>query len=286
MVEWSKTVYRFISSIVVALLCGDVARGDLIAYWNFNNLTTGTNAGTIHVASAGTGTLLVDALSDDAGTNLGITSFAGSTINARGGDASGQALTIQGGTSESTTFSSPNNNGSTMTFNFNLAGFENPVLTFAGQRTSTGFNSLQVATSIDGVVFVDFGSAITLPTSYALQTFNLSTVDALDDSVNVFLRLTLKGATAFAGNNRFDNIQINATPVAAVPEPNAVSLGLLGSLGVGITSFRLRKQLQTTSSVANSYTLPAAMASTFGGEICSNKLHSSRARSPNLSRLS
>jgi hypothetical protein len=47
----------------------------------------------------------------------------------------------------------------------------------------------------------------------------------------VIVRLTLDGATAAAGNNRFDNVQFNA-----IPEP--ASLALLGLGGLLMLSRR------------------------------------------------
>jgi hypothetical protein len=59
----------------------------------------------------------------------------------------------------------------------------------------------------------------------------------LDGATDAYLRLTLAGASSGTGNNRFDNIQFNAT---AVPEPT--SMLLAGSVALGGVFLRLRRK--------------------------------------------
>ncbi|MFM7976956.1 MAG: PEP-CTERM sorting domain-containing protein, partial [Pirellula sp.] len=82
-----------------------------------------------------------------------------------------------------------------------------------------------------GVNWTDHQTVTGLPTSFATQT--LSTIAGLNGATDAYLRLTVTGATAAAGNNRIDNIQFNAT---AVPEPT--SLMLLGSVALGGIAYR------------------------------------------------
>ncbi len=223
------------SIVFFTLIAGAIpAHGALLAYWNFNGLTTSTNNGTTYVPSSGsqsgTASLTVGVnSSDNAGTNRGINSFGGSATNALNSDPTGQALAIQGSSLE--TGSVVANNGATLTFQFSTIGFEDAVLSFATQRTGTGFNSNQVAYSTNGSTFTDFGSTYNPATSFGsgagLQTFDLSSINTLDNVAAVYLRITLGGATNISGNNRFDNIQINAT---AIPEPT--SAAVLGSLAL------------------------------------------------------
>lgn len=204
------------------------AGGAIIAYWNFNGLTTSTNNGITYAASSGSGTITVGvAASDNAGSNRGINSFGGTTNNILNSDVAGQALTVQGGASESAT--PVQNNGATLTIEVNLTGMEDVIVSYATQKTGTGFNSNQFSYSTDGVSYTSFGSAYDLTTSFALKTFDLSSISALDNDSSVFFRVTFSGATSNAGNNRIDNIQVNAT---AVPETSAAVLGALGVLGL------------------------------------------------------
>lgn len=220
------------------LAAASAAHADLVAYWNFNNLsTTGgvpSNANqTAYAPTQGTGSLNLVGWTSRAGTSPphGISNFGGSTINSLNADPSGQSLALQAGTTSGTP-----NNGASAVFSFSLTGLLDPTLSFATQRTGTGFNSIQLAYSTDGTNYTDFGSPYNPATSFALQSFDLSSIDSLDNQASVFLRLTFAGATASAGNNRLDNIQINAI---AIPEPASVA-GLL-LLGLTATT-RMRRR--------------------------------------------
>jgi hypothetical protein len=213
------------AALVVACAAASAAQADLIAYWNFNTNVTATNNGDTYAASTGAGLIqLAVPSTDQVGGNRGNNSFAGSSINAISPDINGQSLVVQGSANDSTT---PDlaNNGSTLTISFSMASFEDVFLTFAAQRTSTGFNSNQVAWSTDGTNYTDLGAAYNPATSYSLQTFDFSGL--LDNAATAFIRITLNGSTANAGNNRFDNIQLNAT---LVPAPGALALLGLGGL--------------------------------------------------------
>lgn len=212
---------HFLPALMSVLACATPsADAVVIAYWNFNSLTTSTNNGATYSPTSGSASLTLNGWTST-GT-AGITSFGGSTINALNSDVSGQALSLQGGAGTGTP-----NNGATLVFEFSTVGLEDPILSFATQRTTTGFNSNQVAYSIDGVNYTDFGTAYNPATSFGLQTFDFSSINALDNDSSVFVRITFTGATANAGNNRLDNIQITA-----VPEPASVLLGSLGLLAM------------------------------------------------------
>ncbi|MFT3685836.1 MAG: MYXO-CTERM sorting domain-containing protein [Phycisphaerales bacterium] len=218
-----------IAAIASAALAG-AAQADLVAYWNFNSLTTAINNGTTYAASSGNGSIaLTVPANDNAGTNQGIAAFAGSTINVLNGDAGGQALAIQGGATDPS--SDPvTNNGSTLVMSFSMTGLVDPILSYATRGTSTGFDNVQLAWSTDGVNYTNFGAAYSgRPTSFFLVTYDLSSIDALDGVASAYLRLTFNGATSVAGNNRLDNFQINAT----TPTPGAAALLGLGALAAG-----------------------------------------------------
>lgn len=225
---------RFLKSIILAsiagLATGPAARADLIAYWNFNGLTASTNNGTTYAPTTGSGTLTLDVL-NTTGTS-GITSFGGSTINAISPDPAGQSLVVQGG---KTGDSGATNNGSTLTLKFSMTGFENPIVTFAGQDTATGFQTLNVYYSTDGTNFTDTAAPITgISTLFSLQTVTLSSFDALDGATDAYVRFELLGATGQSGNIRFDNFQINASAAAAIPEPSSMLLvGAMATCGFG-----------------------------------------------------
>jgi hypothetical protein len=193
---------------------------DEIAVWNFNNsdLTVSHGAGTLT-------------------TNFNLAnvlfSFGGTTANARLGDAAGQSVTLQGGTSLA-------NNGRNLTFTVSTVGFSDIIVSFAAQATSTGFNNNQLEYSSDGgatfVSFGPFGPGV----SFSTLTFDLSAITALNNNSNVVLQIIFDGASSSTGNNRLDNLVVEGTAnMAAVPEPGTIAL-----LGTGLAAIagRLRRR--------------------------------------------
>ena len=180
---------------------------DPIAIWNFNDSDL--------TVDHGTGTLV----SNFNVTNIGFA--AGTTNNARLGDPAGQALSLQGGTSNA-------NNGRNVTINLSTVGYANIIVSFATQGTATGFNSNQFQYSLDGVTFVDFGSPYTPPAAFGTVpvVFNLSSIPGLNNNSNAAFRIVFNGATSATGTNRIDNFVIEGSSTT-IPEP--ATLALLGS---------------------------------------------------------
>ncbi|WP_353928988.1 hypothetical protein WJM97_11670 [Okeanomitos corallinicola TIOX110] len=212
-----KTHFLLISALTVGfniVFPDDVKALTFIDSWNFNSNNFNS--------SQGNGTLSSNFVTDN------ITYFTGTTINAVGSDPAGNALALQGGASNI-------NNGRNITLEFNLSAYSDPILTFATQRTNTGFNNNLIEWSTNGTTFSSTGIIATNPynpaTSFALQTFDFSNVNSLDNAATAFLRITFNGATNAAGNNRIDNIQLNGT-LNTTPVPfefnSAYSLLILG----------------------------------------------------------
>jgi len=202
------------------------ASADEIAIWNFNDSDL--------VVDHGAGTLTSNFVPSN------ILFAAGTTNNARLGDIAGQALSLQGGTSNA-------NNGRNLTINLSTAGFSNIVFSFATQGTSTGFNANQFQYSTDGTNFFDFGSPYVPAAAFGAVPiiFTLSSIVGLNDNPNAAFRILFNGATSSTGNNRIDNIVIEGTSTTTtIPEPTTAILLFTGLSGiVGLKRKRRKQQI-------------------------------------------
>jgi hypothetical protein len=195
------------------------SQGALVAYWNFNGLsiTTASSPGsggvpTSIAADSGTGSVSL------AGFTGLVDDFAGDTLNAVGSDPAVVTLSLV----------SNAGNGSFVDVTFSTVGFTDIVLTFATRGTGTGYNSGIWSYSTDGSIFTvtSAGNTSSNSSTWALRTVDLTGVTAAENQASLTLRYTVDGATSTSGNNRIDNLQVNA-----VPEPSAALLGVLGLLG-------------------------------------------------------
>jgi hypothetical protein len=233
------------SALAVSSVAQPASASTLIAYWdqNSNNLPGG-GFGFLEgvfpqAASQGTGALsvggglLLNTVTNSNGDVVyqWIPSLAGTTVNAQPSVDSGGSISIQGGTGNA-------NNGGYFQFAFSMAGLTDLTVSYATQRTSTGFNSQVWSWSTDGSTFTDFQTLDSIPTAFANAGGNpiFSGPAALDNAATAFLRVTFDGATNATGNNRLDNITLTA-----VPEPSTVALA---AMGLGLTGFAARRRLR------------------------------------------
>ena len=187
--------------LLIGTLAPSAAAQDLVHYWNFNNpAASGTPWPAPINANTGDGEITY---SFDTG---GIEDFSGSSTNAQNGDPAGDSFVVQGGSDQV-------NNGEHFDLNVSTEGFEAIQIAYATQGTGTGFNEQAIAYSTDGgSSFTDL-ETITTPGSYSLQTLDLSGVTAANDNPDLVVRFTLDGSSSSSGNNRFDNITVEGTPL-------------------------------------------------------------------------
>jgi hypothetical protein len=239
---------RPIIGLVVAVAVGTtgVASAATIAYWNnnSNNLPNGGLFGYApgdfpQAADVGVGSLNLgsfDATTEvDGASNTkyaSIESFAGTTVNAQGGDVAGGSLSPEGGSSNGA--GGFLNNGMAILYTVPTTGFEDIKISWAQRGTSSGFSSRAFAYSTDGgTTFTPVaytGDTGVLSSTYAAVSIDLSSVTAVDNLPSVIFQVTLSGATSSSGNNRFDNMLFEGT--AVVPEPATLALGGIALLGV------------------------------------------------------
>jgi len=207
-------MFSTLAVVAAGSLCVSAQATTLIAYWNFNDFDT---TATSIAADYGSGNIDLSAWGG------GVASFAGSDINALFDDPSGGSLSLTGGGSGIP------GNGTWIDITFSMSGLQNLDISWAGRGSGTGFDSNQVSYSTDGVSFTDFGDPYD-STQSNFQLYEFAFGNLLDDAASVTIRITFDGATGSGGgNNRIDNLQINAS---AVPTPGAVALlGLAGLVG-------------------------------------------------------
>ena len=239
------------ASLFAAGLCSVLAStvsAGMIAQWDFQTTTNGGTAllaapatPKLLVANFGTGSLYLNGTNGSSdffepangSTNTEINAFGGTTLNATGGmstvTTSPAALAIVGGAASvpAGTFGA---NGKSMVFAFSMSGFSNLAVSYAVQRTSTGFTTQQWDYSTDGTNWSSAATITGIQSSFAGGGTNVATnlgvASGLDNAATAYMRVTFSGATAASGNNRMDNFQFNAT---ALPAPGAVALiGLAG----------------------------------------------------------
>ena len=234
----------FFAGAMLAMASISQVRADLVAGWDFQTTTNGGTATAAapntpkqYTANFGSGGLFLNGQNGSSDWFVPATGSTATELNAFTGTA------INAGTGFSTTTSGAaalallNNtaNGKSAVFRFSMAGFQDLVVSYATQRTSTGFSSQAWSFSTDGLNWTDHQTISGLPTSFATQT--LGSITGLNGATDAYLRLTVSGASTANGNNRIDNIQFNAT---AVPEPT--SMLLAGSVALGGVFLRLRRK--------------------------------------------
>ncbi len=222
---------KLTTAVVLTLVAGASAQAQqTIAYWRFPATATAQNfainfpLAADAQANPGTAQITTDAAvwngvtnpANDVGQGA-FQYFAGSALNAQGGDAAGQGLSMRGLTGLLT-------NGKSITFQFSTLSFGDIVMTYAERVTSTGPSSIDVSTSSDGV---NFTLATTLlPTrdaTYRTRTVDLSAVSQIENAAAAYVRLTVSGITNASGALRIDNVTFVPTPGAAA---------VLGTAGV------------------------------------------------------
>ena len=140
--------------------------------------------------------------------------FAGSTLNACTGSASGGSMCPE----------NANNNGKHFDFNFPTTGFENISLSFWSQRTNTGFDSLAVWYSTDGSTFTYFTSLVVVALPGSILNVDFSTIPAVNNNANFKTRIQIFGASGPSGNMRFDNIKLEGTPLSTANPTRSTTL--------------------------------------------------------------
>lgn len=184
---------------------------DIVTAWTFDGLT-GTSSGasgTEKVIPAntewGAGTFYADGTngSDDLNNAASpqINSFNGTTLNdPRTTPDASKAIAIANSSA----------NGKSVVFKFSMTGYQNLELTYAQRGTSSGFTTETWSYSTNGTDFTEVETITgTNQTEFLLRTVYFSAA-VLNDAAEVYIKLTVDGATNATGNNRIDNVVFRA----------------------------------------------------------------------------
>jgi autotransporter-associated beta strand protein len=215
----------------VAMIGGQSAHAALLAGWDFQTTTNGGTAvlaspatPKLYTANFGSGSFFLDGSNGSSDwfvpavgtTGTELNGFGGSATNTAGTDfstvtTSPAALALIGGGSTAPGVYSAN--GKFAVFTFSMAGYQDLVVSYACQRTNSGFTSQFWDYSTDGVSWTSAQTVTSIASSFSSgsgQTI-LNTITGLNNVATAYLRFSGTGATSATGNNRFDNFQFNVS---------------------------------------------------------------------------
>jgi hypothetical protein len=219
----------------------------LIAGWDFQTTTNGgtaaatNNAPLLYQANFGTGSLHLDGaqgsstwITSTNSTTNQVTGFDGTTTNAAPGFATSTAapaaLALRAGASNSA-------NGNSLVFKVNMTGRKDLAVSYATRGTASGFTTHTWSVSTNASDW-DEVSVQTGRTNTTFTAITLPVITNANGASNVFLRMTVTGATSSSGNNRIDNVQLVASAYIP-PDTTAPVITVLGdnplTLPVGST---------------------------------------------------
>ena len=211
----TKNLLTTMAIALTLLLAGKVGWGQInIASWSFDALTAAPGTSNVIVSDYGVQNGTVNVYLDGTNgssswtslaTNPELTTFGGSTLNdPRPSPNAGNALAIANNSA----------NNKSLVFLFSMTGYKDPIFSFATRGTGTGFNTHTWEWSIDNVTYTSFGSnTANTSATWQIKSLDLSGIDDVDNVANLYIRLTVNGATSASGNNRIDNFVINATEI-------------------------------------------------------------------------
>ncbi len=238
---------KLIALFAVCFSANDAQSQTLIHYWNFNTLADGTSTSVSPEFSL----IATNATITYPGTGAGyMDDVDGDVLNAQNGDAAGLGLR-------------PRNPSNTrdLLIAFSTVGYENPIVKFATTKTNQGASEQIYSYSVDGgQTFTNANLPISnftpVTDTYNLVTLNFSEIAAADDNADLILKISFGGTTAAgnSGNNRFDNITVNATSLDGTePEiPGSVSFAsdfIVVNENAGTLNFVINLQNPSAGSV-------------------------------------
>lgn len=214
----------------ITLMASAFAEGDLLSYWNFNNITKNSEAllGTFKTEPAMFGEAYNPETKHLAGNTNFNTVFSGDNVyldlsalpGAEGSKVSWGVFVDskvnklkQDDTQGGSLLLHSANNGSHITFVLSTEGYKDLVMSYAHRANEAAI--IQWSYSVDGKTFTPLKEVDRL-TAFNKEEINLSGegglgLKQLDDQKTIYLRATLVYPAAPTGNIAFDNFQLTGS---------------------------------------------------------------------------
>lgn len=142
-------------------------------------------------------------------------------------------------------------NGKSVVFKISTTGYQGLALSYDTRGTNTGFTTHVWSYSTDGT---NFTTQSTIDgrtnTTFSNQTVDFSSIIALNNQSNVYIKLTVSGATG-TGNNRLDNINFTASVSAGTPNITVGTITDFGNQQINTTSPELTYNVSGSNLTAN-----------------------------------
>ncbi len=255
-------ITRIITAITLVFGLNNANAQDLLCSWHFDGLLAAPNTITSVPADSGqqdgTAYIYFDGTN---GSSTWITATTGNEVSAFTGSTLNDGRLVTAATMSLCPLNTTAN-GKSFVMKFDMTNHENPILTFATRGTGTGFSSHIFEYSVDGVSFTRFDTVASNVTStWAIETIDLTTYDALDGVAAAYIRIIFDGATSSSGNNRMDNVTINATSTSLIDITPPVVVNVW-ALDLNTVQVKYSEAMRDTSAeFINHYTGLAGIAS-------------------------
>ncbi len=235
-------------------LCTATTHAAVVASWNFNAL--GSTVAAVVPAQNGSGTVNL------AEFTSGVSTLAGTDVNALSGDLSGMALALTG----------LGQNGKSVVVEVATTGFSQLSISLASRRSASGF-AQTVVEVWNGNAWLSAGTFDASSTQWQQHQFSLAGFAFLNHG-EARIRLRVDGATSSSGNIRFDNVRVDGTAV-----PGAGGAAAIAAAAMAATGRRGARAQKTSDGVKT--TEPAQSA----GPLSSSAAPPDKAPSPKPSRV-